>query len=480
MKRLLLRLRGHKKKLILLVVLVVFPLSFHVGVQCGTGITPPSVSVPALEFQDEGGVRTFGQSYAVARGKILEVGLRGTPVEMGYAHSRLLYREMVQNEGTLYEQFKKYVPVAPLRWLLVDISRLQYSDVDKGMSEDRRNEIAAQALGFSPDPYESFLPTYQRLLFLQSLYDIALSFEHSPLLGCTSFALSDGAGEGGHALLARNFDFEAGPIFDVGKAVFLIRQEGQIPYASVAWPGLVGAVSGLNLEGVGVVVHGARAREASPSGEPVVHTMREVLGRAKTTAEALAILESKSPMVPHMVMIIDASGDVAIAERVPGVPLFVRRGRGKVPLTNHLEGPLAMDPANKRVEMQTTTTVRRRRLDEILANLRPGATVQDAVAVLRDKKGLGGAALPLGDRRSLDALIATHGVVMDATAKVLWVSEGPHLVGRFIKVDLKALFDSAYSPKPDSPVETIPIDAISENGEYDLWLREGSRHHGTN
>lgn len=478
--RLMRRLRNHKKKLIALGVVVLGPLGFHLGVAAGTHIEPPAVTAPPGEMKEIGDLRRFGGSYATHRGRILEVGLAGTPEEIGYAHSRMLYREMVQNEGTLYQQFEKYVPLSPLRWLIVDVSRLQFRAVDRGMPAERQREIAAQALGFSPDPYDGFMPTYHRLVFLQSLYDIALSFERSPLLGCTSFALTGAASAGGHALLARNFDFEAGPIFDLGKAVFLMREAGRIPYASVAWPGLVGAVSGMNAEGVGIVVHGARARQAKPQGEPVVHTMRDLLGLARTTAEALEILRARPPMVPHMVMLIDAGGDAAIAERVPGEAMFVRRGQGKVPLTNHLEGPLMDDPANKRVEATTSTWPRRRRLDEILANLPAGATVQDAVAVLRDKKGIGGETLPLGDRRTLDALIATHGVVMDATAKALWVSEGPHLTGRFLRFDLARLLASDYLPGADTTVESIAADSVSENGEYEKWLRAGSPHHGAN
>ncbi|MEZ4297780.1 MAG: C45 family peptidase [Polyangiaceae bacterium] len=356
MKGLAARLRNHKKKLIALTVLVLGPCCFHVGVGLGTGIDPPPVATPPGEVRETGDLRTFGDSYATHRGPILEVGLKGTPEQIGYSHSRLLYREMVQNEGTLYGQFEHYVPLAPVRWLIVDVSRLQFRGVDQGMPEERRKEIAAQALGFSPDPYSSFLPTYQRLVFLQSLYDIALSFEHSPLLGCTSFTLKGAASAGGHAILARNFDFEAGPIFDVGKAVFLVRQDGRIPYASVAWPGLVGTVSGMNAEGFGVVVHGARAKEPQPQGEPVVHTVRDLLGRARTTAEAIDLLREKKAMVPHMLLLIDATGDSAVVERIPGEPLFVRlRRHRQAPLTNHLEGPFARDPANKRVESTTST-----------------------------------------------------------------------------------------------------------------------------
>lgn len=469
----------HKKKLIALAALVLGPTAAHVIVGVATPITPPAIAAVSGEparSPDDPDLRVLGPAYARHRGKILEVRLAGTPTQIGHQHGRLLYPEMIENEGTLYDQFRRFVPFAPARWLIMDVSRVQFRHVDRGMSEERRREIAAEAAALSPDPYADFLPTYHRFVFLNALYDIALSFEHSPLLGCTSFALTGDAAEGGHVILARNFDFEAGPVFDEKKAVFIVREEGRIPYASVAWPGLVGAVSGMNAEGVALVVHGGRARRPKAEGEPVVHTMREVLGRAHTTVEALAILEKKDPMVSHMVMLADPSGDVAIAERAPGAPMYVRRGRGKVPLTNHFEGPLADDPKNRAVEAATSTHARRDRLDELLANLPKEASVERVVSILRDRKGKGGVALPLGDRRTLDAIIATHSVVMDTTARALWVSEGPHLVGRYLKFDLARLFDPAFVPHKDDPIAAIPADEILANGEYDAWVRAGSPH----
>lgn len=469
----------HRKKLAALAFLLFVPPIAHVAIGVATRIEPPPI--PALSGEPTVSatypdLRVMGPAYARHRGNILEVRLAGSPEQIGYQEGRLLYPEMIENERTLYDQFERFVPIPPARWLLMDISRLSFRRVDRGMSDERRREIAAEAAALSPDPYAGFLPTYHRFVFLHSLYDIALSFEHSPLLGCTSFALTGAASEGGHAILARNFDFEAGPIFDEKKAVFLVREEGRIPYASVAWPGLIGTVSGMNAEGVALVVHGGRAREPRSQGEPVVHTMRDVLGRARTTTEALAILDKKDPMVSHMVMIVDAAGDVAIAERAPGAPMFARRGTGKVPLTNHFEGPLASDPKNEAVEARTSTHARRDRLDELLANLPPASSVERAVSVLRDRKGRGGEALPLGDRRTIDALIATHSVVMDATARVLWVSEGPHLVGRYLRFDLRTLLDPAFSPTKDDPIVALAADTIATDGAYEAWKRAGSSH----
>jgi len=83
--------------------------------------------------------------------------------------------------------------------------------------------------------------------------------------------------------------------------------------------------------------------------------------------------------------------------------------------------------------------------------------------------------LPLGHRSSLDAVIATHAVVMDATERAIWVSEGPHLMGRFVRFDLKLLLDPAYEPKPDEAPQVLPEDPALET-DYPKWLDAGSPH----
>lgn len=448
----------------------------HFGIAIGTRIEPPAFTPAEGELEivsTDPVVRRFGRGYARRRGGIWEVRLAGTPEQIGTQHGRLMYPEMVENEGSLYRTFEELVPIPPVRWLIADVARITFRDVDSGMQPARLREIAAQASVFSPDPYDGFLPTYHRFVFLNALYDISLSFEHSPLIGCSSFALS-GDVAGGGAILARNFDFEAGPVFDEGKAVFLVLQDGDIPFASVSWPGLVGVVTGVNAEGVALAVHGGRAGETRSDGEPVVHTLRHVLATARTTGEALETLAARPPMVSHLVIVTDRSGDSAVAERVPGQPQHVRRGGDRLALTNHFEGPHASDPKNEAVETKTSTWPRRRRLDELLSSLTGATTVGRAVEILRDKRGVGDQSLALGDRRALDALIATHSVVIDAKAGALWVSEGPHLVGRFVRFDLTQLLDPRYEPRAEPALETLPADPIAADGSYEAWVAAGS------
>ena len=403
------------------------------------------------------GLSSVGRSYVLEREHLLEVGLQGSPEAIGAAHTTLLRERMLENEGILLERFERAVPNRLGRALLVDLAKLRFRDVDRGMSDDRRRELAAGALAFEPDPYARVLPTYQRFLYLNALYDIALSFEHSPLVGCTTVAFHGAAEPEGGAVLARAFDMEVDPIFDRRKAVFLVHEDGKLPFASVAWPGLVGVVSGMNVEGVAVVVHGARAGETRAVGEPVVHSLRRVLGEARTTDDAVRLLAERPALVSHLVIVADARGDVVVVERLAGATATVRHLGERAAVTNHFEGPARNDPKNQRILSETTTLARRARADELVARARAPVDAAQALAILRDRQAPGDQPLPLGDRRAIDALIATHGIIADTRTRTLWVSEAPHLVGRFVAFDLRRMLAADYDPDP-SPLPTLPPD----------------------
>jgi hypothetical protein len=450
--------------------------AFHVGVGRAARLEPPVVPLTkARVVTTPAGVRSFAGAYARKVGGILQVGLVGTPEAMGYAHARLLYPEMVENEGILLGRFRDQIPTRLVRSLLLDLAQLRYRNVDQEMSPSRLREIAASSHGFQPDPYADLFPTFQRFVYLNALYDISLSFEGSPLIGCTTFTFGAEATADGSGLLARAFDFEVDEVFDRGKALFLVREDGKIPFASVAWPGLVGVVSGMNLEGVAVVVHGGRAGEPRVVGEPVVHALRRVLSEAKDSEQAARLLATRAPMVSHIVVVTDAHGRSGAIERVPGFADSVRWLESRAAITNHFESGQRDDPKNLRVRDKTSTLPRRTRADELLAALPPQERVTPlaAVSLLRDRKAEKGAALPLGDRRAIDALIATHGVVMQTGPRVLWVSEAPHLLGQFRAFDLKRLLAPGYDPALDvATAEVLPADPLLASGEYAAWKAE--------
>lgn len=446
--------------------------AFHVGVRRAARLEPPGLVLPRGEVTNTAGLRRFGDAYARSVGGILQVGLSGTPMDIGYAHARLLYPEMVENEGILLGRFEQQVPFTVARSLLMDLAQLRYREVDREMSADRLREIAAGAYGFQPDPYARLFPTFQRFVYLNALYDISLSFEGSPLIGCTTFTFDGSATPDGSGVLARAFDFEVDEIFDRRKAVFLVREEGKLPFASVAWPGLVGVVSGMNLEGVAVVVHGGRAREPRAFGEPVVHALRRVLSEARTTEDVVRLLGERSPMVSHIVIATDSHGHSVTIERAPGYHDAVRRLPERAATTNHFESALKDDPKNVRVRELTSTLPRRARGDRLVSELPPAERMspERAAQLLRDRSAASGEPLPLGDRRAIDALIATHGVIMLTGTRVLWVSEAPHLLGKFRAFDLRRLLAPDYDPARDATdLATLPEDELLTSGKYGAW-----------
>jgi hypothetical protein len=53
----------------------------------------------------------------------------------------------------------------------------------------------------------------------------------------------------------------------------------------------------------------------------------------------------------------------------------------------------------------------------------------------------------------------------------MWVSEAPHLLGRFVKFDLKMLLADDFRPEnePISAIEAIDADPLLTNGGYAVW-----------
>lgn len=441
----------------------------HGGIVWRARLTPPKglrLSFAPLVLAADGS-RHVGKSETVKTDGLILTRLVGTPEEIGESHAKLLKEELIDTERRLLDKFAVMVPSAWARFLLMDMGRVRFRDIDSHMAERRLYELSAMAASLPDDPLAGFLPTYQRLVYLNALYDISLSFEESPLLGCTTFVLKGKATLGQHVLFARNFDFEIDPVFDENKTLFVVHETGQIPFASVAWPGLVGVVTGVNEAGLAVVVHGGRAGSAAPEGEPVIHSLRHVLSQAHGVEEAVDILSQTPPMVSHIAIMADATGNAVVLERVPGSVPYRYTLPDRAAVTNHLIGPDADDPSNQRVMRNTSTLARKHRGDQLVFGQKTPATVSTMIELLRDRRAVNDTPLPLGDRRAIDALIAAHGIVADLTAKKLYISHSPHLLGGFITLDLTRLFDQTVPlAAVRSPFDLSHIDPLLQRGEH--------------
>jgi tetratricopeptide (TPR) repeat protein len=116
-------------------------------------------------------------------------------------------------------------------------------------------------------------------------------------------------------------------------------------------------------------------------------------------------------------------------------------------------------------------------MEELIAQHYGRIDPEVATAILRDRSGIGNAALPLGNRSALDPMIATHSVVADLTARVLWVSEGPHTLGRYRAIDLGARLAQGEAATAGEAAADLPEDPLLGDGTYERYRRaERVRH----
>ena len=455
------------------------------GFDLATRITPPPVAPPATEALDSSdGVLRVGPAYLARRGAVWVMQRSGAPVQLGYRAGRLTTPIMTEGDARMLALFETMVPSRAVRSLITTLVRARYRTLDRGLPETRRAEIFGESVGYA-DRFDFYLPTYHRLIFLHALYDIALALEHSPLLGCTAFAASGTATSGGatpgHTIVGRNFDFDADPWFDEDKLVDIVAADGRIPFVSVAWPGMTGAVTGMNAAGIWVSVNGGRAGELDTAGVPVVLTARAILEEARTLDDAIAIVRRDAPMASHLLLLADGnSGESAVVEVAPKRDIGVIRHPTVSVVANHFHTPaLADDPKNVTIRDVTSTVAREARMTELLTQ--DDGRIDPAVAttILRDRSGVGGAALPLGNRNALNALIAPHSVVADLSARRLWISDGPHGLGTYRLIDLGARLERGADAHVVEEPGDLPEDPILRDGTYDRFrLGERLRREG--
>ena len=228
-----------------------------------------------------------------------------------------------------------------------------------------------------------------------------------------------------------------------------------------------GVVTGVNAEGIYVSINAARTEDKGKDGMPVEILVRQILEEAHTLHEAIALVKKTPVMVPDFYLLGDGkSGESAVVERSP-TRAEVRRSKDVTLLTNHaLQPAFAGDAENDRLKRYMTSGARFRRLEELTKKWHGQIDPKKALEILRDKHGAGGETLGLGNRNTLDAIIATHSVIVDATNLVLWVGEGPHCLGKYRAFDLRKELLSEDRPAPAD----LPEDPIAQTDEYRAYV----------
>lgn len=395
--------------------------------------------------------RRFGPNHLTRSHGIWVARLTGTPTQIGQANAELATEVRARTEAALYQTFNEKVPNRLVQYGLLRGLPFLGGAIGRHSPPAYLEEIAAYTQ-IGDDPWSWLVPAYTRKLVMHALHDVGQAMVDTPLLGCTGFLAGGDWTADGHWILARNWDFDGGTPFSEDKAVIAVHRDGAIPYLHVSILGLAGAVSGVNEAGIGIALQAAAADAPIRPGAPMIFIARRILENARSLDDVERILNEDNGFVSEAVLAVDGdAGEAAVFEVTPDDVTRMPAGT-HLAQSNHLRGP-HQDDAMNRSRMEHGTTVQR--LDRMQALLDAGPVdLSRAIRMLRDRGDF-----PDGDPRAINADIASHGVVIDATARSLTVGDWPAVSGSFVTFTLEDVLadrmDGVVAAPPDDPERAL-------------------------
>ncbi len=415
-------------------------------------------------------------SLRVCRGHVLlrssygvwEARISGPAEERGAALGALGQDLLRFQEETFVRQIRRFIPSERYLRLLHKLTLFFNRRLADYVPEELRREIAAMSEFCSHD-FDGFGSPYLRQLNYHAAHDIGHAMQEYMLVGCSAFAVRNGASADSTLLVGRNFDFYVGDDFAANKLVSFVEPDRGYRYASVGWPGMIGVLSGMNERGLTVTLNAAKGPIPTSSAMPVSLLARRMLQYAATVDEARAIADSCRTFVSESFLVTAACGrEAAVIEKTPErQALFVPEGDVLLCTNHYQSASFADDPVNRANIADTDSEYRLRRLAELLAERAP-LDPTSAVGVLRDRRGLGGRDIGLTNEKSIDQCLAHHSVVFQPERGLMWVSTGPWQAGAYLCYDLNRVF-ALSAPAPDGfadAARTIAADSAFLAQEY--------------
>ena len=139
--------------------------------------------------------------------------------------------------------------------------------------------------------------------------------------------------------MGRNLDFFSFDVADKASIILVYHPTGKYAFASIAWPGMIGVLSGMNERGLCLANMEVTRNPRWPSALPYTLLYRSVLEQCGSVDEAIALLQKSPRQTANNLMLMDATGNRAVSEITPeGV--HVRRAADSQALvcTNHQRG----------------------------------------------------------------------------------------------------------------------------------------------
>jgi isopenicillin-N N-acyltransferase like protein len=434
------------------------------------------------------GFYTLGNSwFRKSKSGLYELYVEGSPFEEGVVNGKLTKELVERQEDHFSEQISKMVPSKFTREYLKYFIAWFNRNLDKNITEEYRDEIFGISESASKK-YQYLGSNYQRILNYHAAHDIGHALQNLALVGCTSFGTWNEKSADSTMIIGRNFDFYVGDKFAEDKIVAFFHPKLGHSFMTVTWGGFIGAVSGMNEEGLSVTINAAKSDYPTGSATPVSLVAREILQYAKNISEAIAIAKKRKMFVSESFLVASAADNKAvIIEKTPDALDVYDPHQNYIVCTNHFQSSgLAQSKKNIQQVNESASPYRYQRLMELL-NANGRNTVEKTIGILRDRKGLHNADIGEGNEKAINQLIAHHSIVFEPQKRMVWVSTSPWQLGQYVAYDLKKIFklrglkqdieiaDSSLNVAPDSFLQTTAFRNFQDYLKFKNRIADGDK-----
>ncbi len=430
-----------------------------------------NVKVPVVIKRSQT-VFTSGNNFLLKnRQNLWELYVEGDPLERGLATGALTDSLLKKQERIFFSKLKDLVPSKTKQKLLRGFLKWYNRKLYLNVTEEYKTEIYGVSEYTSPD-FDYIAPRYLRNLYLHGAHDIGHALQDLALVGCSSFASWGNKSEDDSLILGRNFDFYVGDEFAKDKIVAFVNPEQGHPFMMVTWAGMIGAVSGMNMEGLTVTINAGKSKIPLIAKTPISIVTREILQYASNIEQAIAIAKKRKVFVSESIMVGSAHDNkAAIIEVSPN-----NFGVYEVPNSNQLicsnqfqSNELKNDKRNLYQIANSHSQYRYERMLELFdANSKINPII--AASILRNREGLNDSDIGYGNEKALNQLIAHHGIIFKPKHRLVWISSSPYQLGEFVCYDLNEVFKNREHYPANKSLQkdslAIPKDVFLDTKEY--------------
>lgn len=398
-------------------------------------------TIPVVKKQSKTAFSTGNNFILKNKQNFWELYVEGDPLERGLATGSLTDSLLKKQQKVFFTKINELLPSKFKQKTLKNFLKWYGRKIHLNIPDEYKTEIYGIS-EYSSHEYDNIAPRYLRSLYLHASHDIGHALQDLALVGCSSFAAWGEKSEDGNLILGRNFDFYAGDDFAKDKIVAFINPKEGYPFMMVTWAGMIGAVSGMNKEGLTVTINAAKSKIPLVAKTPISILTREILQYATTIDEAIAIAKKRKVFVSESIMVGSANDEKAIIIEVAPHDFGVYEvpNSNQLICSNHFQSEKLKNGKNNQFQIENSHSKYRFNRMQQLFDENPKINPQIAANILRNKEGLNNLPLGYGNEKALNQLIAHHGIIFKPKDRLVWVSSNPYQLGEFVCYDLNKIF----------------------------------------